>query len=209
MGYQVHITRAKHWAENEGLEIPASEWHDLVKCDPELRLAAANGPHFAIWNASAGQIIGWLDWNNGNITTKSPDEQLLAKMIEIAERLGARVQGDDGEMYGVTPTTATWRASLLGNTPLLSLILSLVALVVLAVALPINAMVHRQYPIDTPIPLWWAVTLAALTLVGGLCWLIAGVLATKSLAARQSPRHLAVAALVVDVLAVCVAKLIR
>jgi hypothetical protein len=209
MGYQVHITRAKHWAQNNGVEIPASEWHELVSGDPELRLAASNGPHFAIWNASAGQIIGWLDWNNGNITTKSPDEQLLAKMIEIAERLGARVQGDDGELYGVTSTTATWRDSLLGNTPLLSFVLSLATLVVLAVALPINAFVHRECPIGAPIPLWWPVAIATLTIVGGLCWLIAGVLATRSLIARQSPRYLAVAALVVDALAVFVVRFVQ
>ena len=41
----------------------------------------------------------WLDCVRGNIYTKNPDEPILAKMLQIAVALGARVQGDDGEFY--------------------------------------------------------------------------------------------------------------
>jgi hypothetical protein len=209
-GYKVHITRAEHWAKNEGCEIPASEWHDLVKGDPELRLACANGPHFAVWNTNAGQPGGWLDWNNGNITTKTPDEQLLAKMIEIAERLGAKVQGDDGELYHSLIEAATAvDSSPSANAPLVSFVLSLVALVAVAVAAPMDLLVRQQYPAGASIPLPWALAFAAMTIVGGLCWLVAAVLAVRSLAARQARGYLAIAAIATDILAVCVFRFFR
>ena len=97
MGYDVHITRAENWVENEGHKIEESEWHALIESDPELRLAGYNGPHFAIWNAHPEEDEAWLDWFDGNLFTKNPDEHLLAKMLQIADRLGANVQGDDGE----------------------------------------------------------------------------------------------------------------
>jgi hypothetical protein len=31
MGYDIHITRAEHWAENEGREISAEEWLAYVE----------------------------------------------------------------------------------------------------------------------------------------------------------------------------------
>jgi len=40
-----------------------------------------------------------LEWFQDDIYTKNPDEPILAKMLQIASALGARVQGDDGEIY--------------------------------------------------------------------------------------------------------------
>jgi hypothetical protein len=42
---------------------------------------------------------GWFDYRNGRIVVKYPDEKMLAKMRVIAEALGARVMGDEGELY--------------------------------------------------------------------------------------------------------------
>jgi hypothetical protein len=38
-------------------------------------------------------------FHGGNIETKNPDYAALTKMLELAEKLGARVQGDDHEIY--------------------------------------------------------------------------------------------------------------
>jgi hypothetical protein len=35
----------------------------------------------------------------GNVYTKAPDSAQLGKMVQLADRLHARVQGDDGECY--------------------------------------------------------------------------------------------------------------
>src|SRR5215472_14587852 len=99
MGYDLHITRAEHWAENKGQEITAEEWLQYVKEDPELRLAGYNGPYFTIWKRSPDDAEAWLDWFDGDIYTKHPDDPLIQKMVQIATRLGAKVQGDDGETY--------------------------------------------------------------------------------------------------------------
>ena len=99
MGYDLHITRADDWGDNVGHQITADEWLQLVAEDPELRLADYNGPYFALWSGRSKYPDPWLDWLAGNIYSKNPDKALVQKMLQIAIRLGARVQGDDGEFY--------------------------------------------------------------------------------------------------------------
>lgn len=41
----------------------------------------------------------WLCLRDGEIVVKNPDEPLLTRMCAIADRLGAWVQGQDGEYY--------------------------------------------------------------------------------------------------------------
>ena len=101
MGYEIHITRAPHdYYENVGHHISAAEWLAHVEADPELKLAGYNGPHFALWSGQSRNPEPWFDWSRGNIHTKSPDPPTLEKALRIAEALRARVQGDDGEIYG-------------------------------------------------------------------------------------------------------------
>jgi hypothetical protein len=45
----------------------------------------------------------WLDWRDGRIVVKNPDDVLIAKMRDIALKLGANVQGDYGERYERPP----------------------------------------------------------------------------------------------------------
>jgi hypothetical protein len=98
MGYDLHITRKGHWAD-EGPNISVDEWLAVVASDPEMRLDPSNGPNFALWSRTDGAGDGWLDWNEGNIFTKNPDNAFIAKMAAIAKQLGAQVQGDEGERY--------------------------------------------------------------------------------------------------------------
>jgi hypothetical protein len=53
----------------------------------------------ADWTAHpvGGEVCFWYDGEN--ISTKSPDVATLEKLLELAARLGARVLGDDGELY--------------------------------------------------------------------------------------------------------------
>ena len=182
----VHITRADNWAQNEGHEILASEWLDLVDHDPELQLAGHNGPYFAIWSGDPDDPEAWLDWDDGNVSTKNPNERLLEKMVEIARRLGARVQGDDGEWYpDATAVSDVSRPSFFANTPLLSFLLATGALLALAVAIPLDSSVRREYPVGTPMPLKWAAALAGVAVVGSLSWLTSLAFALMTLIGRQ------------------------
>ena len=116
MGYDLHITRADEWFENEGLEIDAAEWLAYVESDPEMRLdgyAEASvgegkvlryeSEGLAVWTTYSGHErdgnMAWFDLRSGNVVVKNPDEEIIAKMCDIAEGLNARVQGDDGELY--------------------------------------------------------------------------------------------------------------
>jgi hypothetical protein len=99
MGYELHITRAKSWALNTKDRISTKEWLAYVEKDPELSLSPDGGPYFAKWSGKSKLTEPWLDWHDGNIETKSPDEALIDKMVAIARELGATVQGDDGEIY--------------------------------------------------------------------------------------------------------------
>ena len=103
MGYDLHITRADYWAENDGCEIARDEWLALVAGDPELTLDPVSGDEYALWSGSCRYPDPWFHWWRGNISTKNPDRAIVAKMIQLAERLGARVQGDDGESYKSPP----------------------------------------------------------------------------------------------------------
>jgi hypothetical protein len=42
---------------------------------------------------------GALAWDNGQIHAKNPDDAIVNKLVAIAKRLNAEVQGDDGEAY--------------------------------------------------------------------------------------------------------------
>ena len=99
MGYDIHITRAEHWAENEGHEISAEEWLAYVEEDPELKTDEANGEHFAVWIGENGEPLAWFEWFAGDVATKNPDEETIEKAIRIAKHFNAKVQGDDGEVY--------------------------------------------------------------------------------------------------------------
>lgn len=117
MGYNIHITRKKHWSDQDGPEISLQEWTDYVKSDPEMRLEGfaqfnnprtgetirLEGPGLAVWTAHSGKPgIRWFDCRHGHIAVKNPDPEVFAKMWHIAHALSAKVQGDDGEIYDQT-----------------------------------------------------------------------------------------------------------
>ena len=116
MGYDVHITRAEEWSESEASPITLEEWVAYVASDPEMRLDGfaeaqlpsgdvlrVEGKGLSVWTAWPGEGRSeghaWMDHRGGRIVVKNPDPAILKKMCAIAERLGARVRGDDGETY--------------------------------------------------------------------------------------------------------------
>ena len=98
MGYDVHITRAELWNENDESRIEEDEWLRLVEADPQLEPDSKN-PGYTLWRGPSMYEDPWFRWTRGNISTKNPDRSIMKKMLELAQLLGARVQGDDGEFY--------------------------------------------------------------------------------------------------------------
>jgi len=94
MGYDVYITRRKQWSDTFGDEIGAEEWMALVDDDDELEpVADARG-----WVARSRSGTR-IEWSDGNVAARDPEDDEVELLLLLAERLGARVQGEDGETY--------------------------------------------------------------------------------------------------------------
>ena len=99
MGYDLHITRKKYHFDEEGPVITPEEWLSIVENDPALTIDEENGPYHAVWSGPSKYPDAWIDYFEGCLFSKYPDEPLIDKMVQIAKLLDAKVQGDDGEIY--------------------------------------------------------------------------------------------------------------
>jgi len=98
MGYFLHITRRQHWVD-QGDDISFDEFVAYVRSDSEFTYPSQLGDDFADWRSPRTGYDSWLFWNSGQIDTKNPETEFIDKMVAIAKSLGAKVQGDDGEVY--------------------------------------------------------------------------------------------------------------
>lgn len=117
MGYELHIVRNEDWFEEEtGGGISFAEWQSLVDADDTMRMDGyaevklpdgstlrTENKGLAVWTEYKGNVVGgnqaWFDFGDGTISVKNPDQEILTKMLEISEKLDAKVIGDDGEEY--------------------------------------------------------------------------------------------------------------
>jgi hypothetical protein len=115
MGYDVHITRAAHWAKSGSAPISLEEWLAVVSTDPEMRLesvAEVSTPNgalryensgFSVWTGYSEHGVNgtkvYFDYRLGKIVVKGPNKEIRAKRKQLAARLHARAFGDDGEEY--------------------------------------------------------------------------------------------------------------
>jgi hypothetical protein len=115
MGYDLHITRKHLWFDEEGPEILLAEWLAFVAADPEMRLneypetrlpdgrVVRAAEVCSVWIAYSQHDESdnkvWFCHRCGEIFVKSPDEEIIRKMLSIAQALSAKVQGDDCEIY--------------------------------------------------------------------------------------------------------------
>ena len=117
MGYDIHITRQDNWFDdNMSRKISLEEWTSFISSDTEMRLdnyaeATTTAGEFirveseglSVWTKFSGDGLNgnhvWFDYNQGNITVKNADNEIITKMLAIADRLNAKVQGDEGEVY--------------------------------------------------------------------------------------------------------------
>jgi hypothetical protein len=43
--------------------------------------------------------MAWFDYRTGEVVVKNPGDEILGKMRRIDSALGAKVMGDEGELY--------------------------------------------------------------------------------------------------------------
>ncbi len=99
MGYDLHATRANHWIRSAGHEISAAEWGEVITWDPDLQRDKSHGTHAVVWVDREGTNRGWFDWYDGAVYTTDPNGATVEKLLELATRMKARVQGDADEFY--------------------------------------------------------------------------------------------------------------
>jgi hypothetical protein len=110
MPYELHITRADDWLESRTSPIPVEEWQALVDHHPdlhsqdhvvainpmtqeELKVPLANG---ACLDVNGGPL--YFSCRDGRVSVGAIDE-LIPQVKNIADQLGARLFGDEGEEY--------------------------------------------------------------------------------------------------------------
>lgn len=98
-GYDFHITRKNHWANDVGPKISFDEWKEYVLTDHQV-IRDSNNSEFDFIVTLPNEVFPlWYNTRTSEIYTKNPSEDAIRKLIEIAEKLKAKVQGDEGEFY--------------------------------------------------------------------------------------------------------------
>lgn len=99
MGWELHIVRTENWFDSASNPITSEEWLQLIDNDEELSINKSNGDYFTRWSNHQAHGESWLDWDDGRIYSKQPEEALYCKMLQIAKKLGAVVLDDDDRKY--------------------------------------------------------------------------------------------------------------
>ena len=113
MAYDLHITKASDWSESPKTPITEDQWKGAVRADGELQIDEVattanpktkeviqiNNPLMASWVDPQTRLKHYFYYSRGKITVKNPTDRVIAKMKAIASKLGAKVQGDEGELY--------------------------------------------------------------------------------------------------------------
>ena len=103
MSYELHIHRAESHLEAESHPIPAEEWEALAEQrlvrqgDYPIEVPEGERPIPVYVNEANTLSYGLL--HGEIIVTGVRDEAQIAEPLEIARALGAKLEGDDGELY--------------------------------------------------------------------------------------------------------------
>jgi hypothetical protein len=109
MAYEVHIHRAADYSDAAESLIPREDWEAWNA--PDFRFSESDYVTFqyedgerkerlAVWTAHPEGEEFALYYYDGAVVTGNPDTHTVQRMVKIADDLGARLQGDDGEFYG-------------------------------------------------------------------------------------------------------------
>lgn len=101
VGYDLHICRSEDWADAAKDPIDELEWVEVVRANGLERAGEADSTPIYI-GRSGENALSYL-WMNGEIVvTGATQEPDIVSAVSLAEQLGARVVGDDGETYPVS-----------------------------------------------------------------------------------------------------------
>jgi hypothetical protein len=102
-GYDLHITRKLHWADENGPRISISEWRNYVESDTQVIQDKENDQFSFVISLESERFPLLYDPRLDELFTKDPSAKAIQKLRSIAKVLHAYVQGDDGEFYPPRP----------------------------------------------------------------------------------------------------------
>lgn len=115
MAYEIYITRAESWVEDEN-PITLSEVEKVLEKLPRgfeidqtgvvttttpdgNKLSAKVGPYLIYQNEKDSNSRVHIYFNNGVPSFSVREEKYMLPIIELADALNAKVQGDEEEIY--------------------------------------------------------------------------------------------------------------
>jgi hypothetical protein len=93
MGYHLTVLRTRG---DQQLPISKQEFAAATRTVPELTLEDTGD---AARYERDGELRAMLFWNDGEIWTKVPEDDVIVVLLALAEKLKARVRGDELETY--------------------------------------------------------------------------------------------------------------
>jgi hypothetical protein len=122
MGYNLHISRRDEWGNPVPNDITYADWKRLADADPDFEvcghaswvvnavLIEEDGPEpspreevvesYDCYGLLTSSSYPSFDYHGGRVVVRGPDDAVTArKIVEVAAKLGAVVQGDEGEYY--------------------------------------------------------------------------------------------------------------
>ncbi len=105
MGYKLHVTRGDDRWDGQR-RIARDEWERIVRADPDLNLydetwEGALDPVYRLEIPDLDNAFYSVERTGTIDVGRGYFEDVLPKVLEIAAKLGAVVQGDEGEFYRI------------------------------------------------------------------------------------------------------------
>jgi hypothetical protein len=104
--YDVHIVRTESWLDSADKPISKAEVDSLIAADPELEWSSSDWMDMADDKGKVTRNFGILWrrepcfwWYRDEVRCAGPSQEHIAKMVQMADQMNARVVGDDGEVY--------------------------------------------------------------------------------------------------------------
>ncbi|HEX7168334.1 MAG TPA: hypothetical protein VF230_15245 [Acidimicrobiales bacterium] len=99
MGYDLHLTRAEEWFDSELVPIPEPEWNAIARSALQVSTHYAAGEASPVYQFEDSADSPTMQWGHGQVTVWGAGETDIAALVALAERLDARLMGDDSETY--------------------------------------------------------------------------------------------------------------
>jgi hypothetical protein len=104
MSIYVSISRLSEPSAEDGPQIAANEWVDLVAQETDFRAQEGEewkwvGAFARVWTGHPEYPAITFDWTNGQVDVKNADAPTVVRMKALARKLGATVFSEQGEVF--------------------------------------------------------------------------------------------------------------